>query len=202
MTDEDKVCEINARIPGWSDMRQYSFFKDVLRDKHIGSILVVGVYHGRDIAYILRILADDHPGRTVRIVGVDRFLDAPCADWSKDMLDQGCWKRALGGFPAPVFESAKANTASPMVEIIQSDDEKYLAETQESFDVVYLDTAHDYATVKRQLGQVRRVCDVLICGDDYAHMPMWGVVQAVGESFFSYCVHSNHVWHSEIVNLK
>src|SRR4051812_3564824 len=96
LTPEDiaGMNAINARIPGWSDAKHYAFFKYVLAElPWITDLLVVGVYQGRDIAYILDLVGRYHKTRPLRITGVDKFSDTPCADWpeAKRGMD---WKGA------------------------------------------------------------------------------------------------------------
>jgi hypothetical protein len=209
--DDERVVTINALIPGWSDSKHYAFFKGLLADlPWLQDLLIVGVYQGRDIAYILDIVSRYHPGRRLRIVGVDKFSNTPCDDWpeEKRALD---WK-AAGFGEAPTVARAWINLhrfiervrENVTVTLIPSDDAEYLATTAHEFDFVYLDTDHTEKTVTRQLGQVLRVTrgPALIAGDDYSNDGTWGVKTAVEEAFEHHSVFANWIWFSERRQLK
>lgn len=203
--DHAEVWDITRRIPGYSDAKHYAFFKSLFGRTGIRSILVLGVYHGRDIAFMQSVLA----GRTIAldgdavwIVGVDKFTDTACADWPQERAAMG-WDEAGFGL-APDFAAARANTASDHVSLIRSDDEAFLATTAMRFDCVYLDTSHDYATVKRQLGHMQRICapGALICGDDYSDAGRWGVKSAVADSFNRSYLFADWIWFANLEDLK
>lgn len=209
--DAERVTAINAAIPGWSDNKQYAFFKGLLGQlPWIGDMLIVGVYQGRDIAYILDIATRYHPGRKLRIVGVDKFSDTPCDDWPEEKrgLD---WK-AAGFGEAPGLDRAWGNLSEYMqpvrdtvsLVLVKMADADYLETTGHQFDFVYLDTSHDHATVARQLAQVPRLTRhaAVIAGDDYSDAGTWGVKRAVGEAFTEHSVFAGWLWYSERRNLK
>ena len=205
LTKEDvaRTYAINAAIPGWSGPAHYLFFKAVLAQKNIRSILVLGIYHGRDIAYILDLLARFHPGREIEITGVDRFSSDPCADWTP-AKEVRTWESEVHG-PPPNYEAAVANTRDPRVRLIKSDDFDFLENTMEKFDAVYLDTAHDFDTVTRQLRQVPRVCrpGALLCGDDFSDRHTWGVASAVGRAFDGrHRLSSGWIWYARVEELQ
>jgi hypothetical protein len=203
-----RVEAINARVRGYSDARHYSFFKAMLALPGVRDVLILGVYHGRDIAFMRDCLAQS--GRDVRITGVDKFSDTPCADWPEGSLGKG-WQEAGFG-PPPSRKQAVVNCGCDVpgpVTLIESDDEKFLAETTQTFDAVYFDTSHDEATLRRQLAQVPRVCfgDALLCGDDYSdesNMPggKWGVARAVKASLSEHAVFGDWIWVSSLSLLK
>lgn len=210
LSDLKRIEELNATVPGWSGPVQYAFFKSVLAVRpHLRDLLMLGVCHGRDFAYILDILARYHAGREFRLVGVDKFADTPCADWPKDKASK-TWKEAGFG-EAPDIEKTRAHLdplhrpTHPAVtlELLQMDAEAYLSLAVPAFDLVYLDTSHDYDTVKRQLELVARACRprALVCGDDYSNAGTWGVKAAVKDKFTAHDVTSGWVWHAPIENL-
>ncbi len=51
--DLERLSEISRCIPGYSDARHYLFFRRLLATTGITNILILGVYFGRDIAFIL-----------------------------------------------------------------------------------------------------------------------------------------------------
>jgi hypothetical protein len=206
--DMDRVNAINGQIPGWSGLAHYAFFKAVLSDlPWISELLVVGVYQGRDIAYILDVAKRYHPSRKLRIVGVDKFSDTPCADWPEDKRPLG-WQ-AAGFGQAPSRARAVENLTphkweTVALELIEANDADFLATTKDRFDFIYLDTAHDEATVTRQLQQVSRVASqhALIAGDDYSDAGTWGVKKAVGNSLSRHEVFADWIWFADRKDLK
>src|SRR5579863_10221414 len=101
-----RVERLNQRILGYSGPAHYVFFRDVILGcPWIENILVLGVYHGRDIAFIEDAAAHYCPQRAIRITGVDTFTNTPQLDWPKDTKAQ-TWQEAGFGTP-PSIESAR-----------------------------------------------------------------------------------------------
>lgn len=193
------VRDIAARIPGWSGDAHYAFFKTMLAaHPAAANLLVLGVYHGRDIAFILDILRRHHPGRVVEIVGVDLFEPGPCADWPPEKRAMS-WETAQGCQP-PSHAAAMANTDSRHVRILKMDDAEFFRSwpSESPFDMFYLDTAHDEATVLRQLAAIPRIArgDALVAGDDYSDAGTWGVKRAVSVAFTRHEVFAGWIWYS------
>ena len=207
-TDEDaqRVADIAARVPGYSGDLHYKWWRILLHQVAPESLLMLGCYHGRDIAFLLDILHQYHPEHRMRIVGVDKFSNDDCLDWAPQQKGK-TWQEAGFGEP-PSFEAATRNISampgSEMVELVQSRDEDYLARCSETFRVSYLDTDHTGPTVYRQLKQCRRVLSPngILCGDDYANAGTWGVIDAVRNSFHLHQVFEGYVWNSPVAQLK
>lgn len=204
-TDHVQMNAINTRIPGWSGPAHYAFFLAAMQRLMYScnhyrpiNILVLGVYHGRDIAYMLDIARQMHDGDRFHITGVDKFDAAPCADWPEEKRGL-TWEQAGFG-PPPSLATAQQNLkhGEHQVKLIAMPDEQYLATHCERFDFIYVDTSHDYETVKRQLGQLPAHCagmDAIIAGDDYSDEGTWGVKRAVTEAFGQYySVFANWIW--------
>lgn len=200
---EPRMAELNARwqpiaqrIPGWSGNLHYLFFQSVLDAcPDIKSVLMLGVYMGRDISIIL----DIAKGRPLQIVGVDRFRDMPCEDWTVEQKTMS-WTEAGFG-PAPDAKKALENiNPSPehAVKLIESDSHIFLMNAKGKIDFAYVDTSHEYETVKRELELIRPLCHerTLIAGDDYTNegKPWWGVDRAVKETFKTHQVLLNMIW--------
>lgn len=200
--DATAINHINGRIIGYSNERHYAFFKTLFGVEDIKRVLILGVYHGRDIAYMLDVLARYHPGRQVEIVGVDKFTNDACDDWPADRKALN-WAQAGFGTP-PSLEGAILNVGAAPVKLHKAHDSDYLELTEEKFDVVYLDTAHDEKTVSRQLSQVRRVCnpEAILCGDDYSNEGTWGVKKAVEQSFTIHHIFADWIWFSSVEKLN
>lgn len=204
--DQAEIDAIRAKVIGWSDDRQYYFFKALLAARpDIEDLLMLGVYHGRDIAFILAILKRYHPSRALRIVGVDRFSSAPCADWPAWAKS---WEHLTNGMPAPDIGSAQANTESPMVRLVKCDDETFMDEANlqgQKYDAIYFDAAHDKESVQRQIRQCQALCNgqtTVLCGDDFSNLNGWGVKTAVEEGFNQFWLFREWVWFSVRAHLK
>ncbi len=206
--DRDSVAAIQRAIPGWSDMKQYAFFKDLLAAvPTIRDVLILGVYYGRDIAFLLDVCARYHPERELNVLGVDKFSAEPCDDWPKDKRGM-TWEQAGFG-PAPSFEKALHNVqalnhGNRRVALVQRDASAFLCETKLLFDVVYEDTSHDYETCKRIIQLAPNVTrgDAIIAGDDYSDAGTWGVKRAVTACFNSHHVFADWIWYSNKSELK
>ncbi len=194
--DLERLSEISRCIPGYSDARHYLFFRRLLATTGITNILILGVYFGRDIAFILE--AARRAGRPVTITGVDKFSDDACADWPAN-LRAASWEQAGFG-PAPSLEAASAHIApyqdGAAVRLVRQHDEAFLAATTETYDLIYLDTSHDYETVLRQMRQAvpRLSPHGILAGDDYSDAGTWGVRRAVTEAAPGHAVHANWIW--------
>lgn len=201
LEDSDAIKAISSRIPGWSGAVQYLFFKSLLADRlNLKRLLMLGVYHGRDIAFILDILTRYHPGREMTITGVDKFNAEPCDDWPQEKRGM-TWEQAFN-CPPPDHQSAISNTRSNLwqhhVSIWKMDDVTYLHGKCTPHDCVYLDTSHDYETVKRQLEKVPSMLAPggIICGDDYSDEGQWGVKRAVSQALPTHSVFRGWIWYA------
>jgi hypothetical protein len=178
----ERICEA---VPGYSDAAHYRFFERSLALPGVHDVLILGVYRGRDIAFMLDAARAVLPrDRALRIVGVDKFTDDSCTDWPAYAKSLS-WSEAGFGMPPNYEEAKKATGFDSRVELIVSDDSDYLEKCDEKFDVIYMDTAHDFETVNRQIRQVRPLAraGALICGDDYQEKPRFGVIPAVRKNF-------------------
>jgi hypothetical protein len=104
--DHESMAEICRAVPGYSDARHFQFFRQLLAHTEIESILILGVYFGRDIAFLLE--AARRAGRNVTITGVDKFSDDACEDWPQAARGLS-WAQAGFG-AAPSLEAATAST--------------------------------------------------------------------------------------------
>jgi hypothetical protein len=204
--DKHRGAAINQDILGWSGFPQYGFFKAAFAAHDIKTLLMLGVYMGRDLAYVLDILKRYHPTKAVTLIGVDKFSDTPCADWTPAQK-AGNWE-AAGFGPPPTADIARANleplvksTAANLV-IIQADDAEYLKDHSGGFDLVYLDTSHDGDTVRRQILQCLREgflnTGAILCGDDYIDRPEWGVIKAVDEALPGRLIIDGCIWVADL----
>jgi hypothetical protein len=158
--------------------------------------LILGVYRGRDMAYLMDIAR--RLGRQLHLTGVDKFSDDFCADWPTERQSLN-WHQAGFGTP-PCFEAAKAHLAqlgfAAAATVVKERDDAFLAACTERFDAIYLDTSHDYDTVARQIRQCLPLLteDGLLCGDDYSDQGTWGVKCAVAEFIPGHVVFANWIW--------
>jgi hypothetical protein len=189
----DEVCR------GWSDYKHWMFFKKMLTRASVRSVCVLGVYYGRDIAY-LGSLATQLRLKNVRITGVDKFEDKYCEDWPAELRHK-TWSESGFG-PAPRLDLASANIEtlglSGLVNLVSSLDWQFLANTEESFDMIYIDTSHDYESVSRLIELSMERCSKrgLIAGDDYSDKGTWGVKRAVSDSFRQHRTFGGKIWYA------
>lgn len=191
----ERARHIGETIPGWSKGFHYYFFRSWLDAfPEAKSVLMLGVYLGRDCALLL----DAAGEREIRFTGVDKFNAEPCDDWPKEKR-QMTWQDAFNCEP-PSIDKARANiNAKPphTVTLIQANDSIWLEGVQGAFDLIYLDTAHDKATVQRQIRQVHKLCHphTIVAGDDYNNGEShWGVKEAVTESFKNHYHIADTIW--------
>ncbi len=187
-------------VHGYGSELHYSFFQGLLHLFPLRRILILGVYHGRDICFMMK--AAEVTGRQdLQIVGVDKFSDDFCRDWPEEKRALG-WEAAGYGRP-PTVQEARDNISRHQtcpVELVPSDDLQFLAQCREKFDFIYLDTAHDYdyETVAKQIELCRPLLSPagLIGGDDLMDESVegWGVGAAVEEKFTDYVAMNDWIW--------
>jgi len=194
--ETQRMERIVQSVPGYSDNRHYAFFKHLLSCADIKKLLILGVYHGRDIAYLVDLARA--LGRPLHVVGVDKFSNDFCDDWPKERQSLS-WQQAGFGTP-PSVEAATNHLArlgfSNDVTLIKERDEKFLATCSDRFDAIYIDTSHDYNTVARQIRQTAGLLTDagLICGDDYSDQGTWGVKRAVSELIPGHLIFADWIW--------
>ena len=104
--DESIRLQIDSVCRGYSHRGHWEFFKQLLSNPQIRYVCMLGVYFGRDIAYMQQILK--MLGRAdCKIVGVDLFADVPGADWPGGSEDKS-WEQ-MGFGPAPTLTAAQSN---------------------------------------------------------------------------------------------
>lgn len=194
--DHERMAEICGSVPGYSDARHFQFFRQLLAHTTIETILILGVYFGRDIAFMLE--AARRAGRDVTITGVDKFSDDACEDWP--LAARGLSWAQAGFGAAPSLQAAAANIdrfrAGAAVHLIRARDSAFLADCQAQYDLIYLDTSHDYETVIRQMRHAapRLSPNGIMAGDDYSDAGTWGVCRAVSEAAPGHAVFAGWIW--------
>lgn len=187
----DSVCI------GYSTQLHWDVFHTLLADERIKKICICGVYFGRDVCYIASIL-NSYGRSDYTIYAIDKFEDAFCDDWPEEKRILN-WD-AAGFGPAPSVEKAQQNINALGLEkniiVKKMRDVDFLSQTDERFDLIYLDTSHDYNTVKTtiQLAGSRLTADGIIGGDDFSDEGEWGVKSAVNASFEKYNLYGNWLW--------
>jgi precorrin-6B methylase 2 len=194
-----KAKEIDSICIGGSYIRQWRLFKRILSKPNIVNICVIGVYYGRDIAYLATI-AEELKIKNYHITGVDKFEDSYCEDWVEELKGKS-WEDTGYGKPPNfdiVSENMKKLGINKHVTLIKSNDSEFLQNTQERFDFIYIDSSHDYKSVKNLIKLSSTKCTIngIIGGDDYESHPTFGVIQAVNESFKKFTIIDRHVWYA------
>lgn len=194
--DRDRMTEIAASVGGYSDARHYDFFRSVFAYTEVRRVLLLGVYFGRDTVFMCE--AARRSGRSITITAVDKFSDDACEDWPSTQRSR-TWEEAGFG-PAPTLDAARANIdrfkGDHDVRLIQKNDEAFLTTCQEKYDLIYIDTSHDYETVRRQLRQARPLVAEggLLAGDDYSDEGTWGVRRALRDAAPGHAVFAGWIW--------
>jgi hypothetical protein len=207
---DEPVAHICQVCRGWSTVAHYAFFKSILDcvpwAQHW---LILGVYQGRDIAFIQAARRKYHLARKLDITGIDLFSDGPCNDWPEAMRGK-TWEEAGMG-PPPTKTQAWDNLGTLDLHygvVLREQDDALALEALAGagcvYDVVYIDTAHDFATVARQISQVRGVIHpaTIICGDDWTPRETWDVAGAVRAGFTAAAVFAQTIWLSDAGNLR
>jgi hypothetical protein len=188
---------ISQNIRGWSNRSHYWFFKSWLDAfPEAKSVLIVGVYLGRDISFMLDAAGD----RPLNITGVDKFNAEPCDDWPKEKLGM-TWEEAFN-CPPPDMNKAFKNIGPHRkqchnIGLVMADDKIWLEGATGTYDLIFLDASHEYESISRQIRAVHKLCHpfTIVSGDDYANvMPGWGVENAVKDAFKFHHHIENRIW--------
>lgn len=195
----EKITEI---VPGYGGFRHYAFFNAIIDIVKPKKVLLIGVYRGRDACFILE--SARKAGVEISLTGVDKFSDDFCEDWPEEKLKLS-WEDAGFG-TAPNIEESRNHISSAgydHFELIQKHDDQFLAACTEVYDLIYIDTSHDYQTVLRQIYQVRTLLhsNTIIAGDDYSDHDTWGVIKAVKENTTEHVVFDNWIWYTSAVHI-
>ncbi len=197
---------IDTQCKGWSGdvhwVWQNQLFSKIptLRD-----VCILGVYFGRDTAYAAAWLAMFR-GEDFSITAVDKFSDTPCADWESGTEDK-TWEEAGFG-QAPSVEQTRDNLTTldlaDHVTLVKADAMQFLRETDKSFDLIYIDTSHDYETTRNtiQLALKKLRPLGLLAGDDFSDEGTWGVAKAVREVCPKVRVFKDWIWYAAGCELR
>lgn len=190
-----KADAINQRIRGWSNVNHYLFFKSWMDAfPEAKSVLIVGVYLGRDISYML----DAAGERPLSVTGIDKFNAEPCDDWPEEKRGM-TWEEAFN-CPPPDQQKAYENINAAKhhkVTLIKADDKDWLEAASGAYDLIFLDASHEYASVSRQIRAVHKLCHpfTIVSGDDYSQAQAgWGVDTAVKAAFKSHHHIDYRIW--------
>ncbi len=190
-------ARVDAVCIGYSGKDHWQFFQQVLQEFTGKKILILGVYYARDIAYMKTILKS--LGREdVSVMGVDKFEDAACEDWPEELRGKS-WREAGFG-EAPARRKALHNLQQlgldDHVTLQEARAEEFLQNTREAYDLIYIDTSHDYETTLKtiRLAAPRVAEGGMMAGDDFSDRGTWGVAQAVRETFAAFEVYADWIW--------
>ena len=205
MVNFKRIEDIDSVCIGYSGQHHWQFFRQILANTEIKNICIIGVYYGRDMAYMKAILQE--LGRTdCMIVGVDKFEDSFCEDWPEEKRNLN-WQEAGFG-QAPNLQTTRSNLLklglSSNVFLVSDFDVNFLQNTLQVFDLIYIDTSHDYQSVKNliNLSLAKVKPNGFLAGDDFSDEGTWGVAQAVRESFPEFELFYNWIWFAKASNSK
>ncbi len=194
----DLVC------PGYSWNSHWHFFHRLLSGGTIRDIAILGVYRGRDIAYMSHALRSSGL-RDYRITGIDRFSEGPGEDWPDEKRNL-TWEEAGYGRP-PNLAAARRNLERAgyldNVTLIQGEAEE-LVRTKGDYDFIYIDICHDYDTTAKaiRLAADKARPNAIIGGDDFSDEGTWGVASAVKDRFRRYDLFDNWIWWAGLGDLQ
>jgi len=184
--------KLSGSIAGWSTFCHYVFFDAMMATCDNARILVCGVYHGMDLAMIAG--AAKRYKRRYSLTGIDLFGNTELADWPPNWKGKK-WEEVQTN-PVPSLTTAAHNC--PEAVILKGNSIDFLKESASEFDVVYLDTAHDYGTVSSEIKAVLAASPkpILLAGDDYFTIPEWdwGVDRAVQEFLPNHTLLFDRIW--------
>jgi len=197
---QNRADDISRNIRGWSNRSHYWFFKswmDAFPDAK--SVLIVGVYLGRDISF----MCDAAGSRPLQITGIDKFNAEPCDDWPQEKRHM-TWEEAFN-CPPPDMQTASKNISAYQrsnheVRLIKADDKDWLEGANGAFDLIFLDSSHEFASINRQIRASHKLCHpfTIVSGDDYQNVqPGWGVEDAVKQSFKNHYHLDYRIWFTD-----
>jgi hypothetical protein len=191
----DHCAALKEGVPGWSKIEHYLFFRELMKSKPNARILVCGVYHGLDMRYMAGIA--EKLGQKVELVGVDLFENKECADWPEELRGKGLtWEQSMHNAPPPSEEASRKNC--PSATIYKGNSAEWMtAYRGPAFDIVFLDSSHDFGTVSDEIMAARNILRYggILAGDDYpASLPSWGVDRAVQALLPNHIVLFNRIW--------
>jgi hypothetical protein len=193
---------INYYCSGWSGRRQWNLFKEVFsREREFKFLAILGVYRGRDLAYMCEALKYNK-NYNFKIYAIDLFeQDVPFIIRNGKKVWQQDHSLEL-----PSLNNSKKIIKylgfSKNVEFIKGDF-SLIRKISDKLDFSYIDIAHDYQSTKDAIDLSIKVGsnDMLIFGDDYGEGytvdTKWGVKKAAQDSFSQFNVHYNWIWESE-----
>jgi len=187
---------------GYSGRRHWSFWSHLLKTRKPRKLLILGVYFGRDIAFLLELQKQYQT--SLAITGVDKFEDKFCDDWPEETRKKS-WAEAGFG-PAPSIQAAMDNLrrlghSLNGVQLVRARAEDFLRSTTDFYDFIYIDTAHDYESTVELIGLAvaRLAPGGRMGGDDYSDQGTWGVARAVKACFAKHYLFktNSQIWYAE-----
>jgi len=193
---------INYYCSGWSGRRQWNLFREVFsRKRRFEFLAILGVYRGRDLAYMCEALKYNK-NYNFKIYALDLFeQEVPFIIRNGEKI----WQQDHSLELPSLINSKKIIKYlgfSKNVEFIKGDF-SLIKKINDKLDFSYVDIAHDYQSTKEAIDASVKVgsSDMLILGDDYGDgytvETEWGVKKAVQDSFNEFKVHYNWIWESE-----
>ncbi|PTY04109.1 hypothetical protein DB346_04775 [Verrucomicrobia bacterium LW23] len=215
--DPAAMQRANEACFGFSKPLHWKFFRWVMRTHPCPRILNLGVYQGRDIAYMayakLAALASETPTAAEAewtITGVDIFDGDPAGCPSTDgtaattsVSEPASPGQRFEGVPRPTLALAEESLRNAGIEegrvrLIKESDVNFLRTCGRQFDFIYVDTSH-YFTETVAVLELARECLApggMIAGDDYFDLGPWGVEAAVKKCFSRHKVFGGYIWHA------
>ncbi|HSI83849.1 MAG TPA: class I SAM-dependent methyltransferase [Candidatus Methylacidiphilales bacterium] len=208
--DRPAMERMNEVCFGFSKPVHWNFFRWVMRTHPCPRILNLGVYQGRDIAYMahakLAALTSETPNAAFTdpdwsIIGVDIFDgDESASTAPGEPASPG---QQFEGVARPRLSLAennlrKAGVEDGRVKLLRDTDVNYLRTSPRQYDFIYVDTSHYYKDTLDllELARARLAPGGMIAGDDYFDLGPWGVESAVKKSFRQHKVFGGYIWYA------
>lgn len=162
-------------IPGWFPEENAEALQAILKEHKISQVIEIGSYLGRSTAFFLE--------NVLEVRSVDPFVM-----WTEGRQNGDAMKHGGEDFYEKFKENIhKMRTTGPrMLSALgvcrMTSQECFEKNPDLVADMVYIDAAHDYESVKGDIDMWDTRAKKIICGDDFDEN--WpGVVQAVGEKY-------------------
>jgi len=167
------------KVPGWMSESDLSILCDLVQSLPPESkVIEIGTYDGRSLCCMA--LASP---KTI-FYGIDKFLDQWCDDWPEDKRHLS-WPEFTSGYEAPDIERTQKNVDTlglTNVILLKGDSDSFHERFEdESIDMVFIDSSHDYVTVRRtlELYLPKVKSGGIVSGDDYGKVKVHKAVDEI-----------------------
>lgn len=166
-------------IPGWFPESTEKMLTELLGAHKISQVIEIGAFQGKATAFF-----GEH---VLETLAIDPFIAwQEGIKWGAVTPDEDFHQKFLDN-----IESVRSEKKLGAVRSLRlTSQEAFDQNPNLRADLIYIDAAHDYESVKRDIDMWKTRADKIICGDDFdVHWP--GVIRAVEESFDRFEISGN-----------